>query len=101
MLLIAIDHEAWECLAWYKRSLKLQLSRRTFNWIQVRSPSRDVHTTQFCHRAKLIKLKVDHCSAAACYRSEKFCYRQSDDFTELKCWIKKFSFLSMNFVYPP
>lgn len=63
MLLIALDHEAWECLAGYRRSLKSRLSRRTFNWIQVRSPSRDVHTTQFCHSGKLIKLKVDHRSA--------------------------------------
>lgn len=38
------------------------LSRRTSNWIQVRSPSRDALSTQFCHSPKIIRLKVDHCS---------------------------------------
>lgn len=47
MLLIAIDRLAWDWLAWHQRSQNSQLSYRTINWIQVRSPSGVIHATQF------------------------------------------------------
>lgn len=91
MLIIVIDHEAWDWLAGYQGSQKSQLSCRTFNWIQVTSPSRVVHTTQFCHCRKLIKLKLDHCSQPASIL--KGCFTKIKNFTARLAnhWIKKSS----------